>query len=75
VLGDTRAWLTAVRDAMEKALRAAANMVEVFDWSCYSVRGLGCCFLWRLRYTSNIQTQRKDSLTILVANLFLKSIL
>jgi hypothetical protein len=27
ILGDTRAWLTAVRDAMEKALRAAANMI------------------------------------------------
>lgn len=28
ILGETRAWLTAVREAMEKALRAAANMVE-----------------------------------------------
>lgn len=29
VLGDTRALLTAVREAMEKALRAAENMLEV----------------------------------------------
>jgi hypothetical protein len=28
VLGDTRALLTAVREAMEKALRAAENMLE-----------------------------------------------
>lgn len=47
VLGDTRALLTAVREAMEKALRAAENMLEVvLSVGELPALWVACVFAW-----------------------------
>ncbi len=47
VLGDTRALLTAMREAMEKALRAAENMLEVvLSVGELPALWVACVFAW-----------------------------